>query len=117
MNSWPNKKSKLLWKLQDRVDSSKLDEHRQVITNELIDEYNENALKVLINISHTKMNIDAQCLDQKSLSIRVWSLLMRMMSIYFYSKLQRYSKVRGSRYGKVPCWLQKAWQRPMTGCI
>ena len=74
MNSWPNKKSKLLWKLQDRVDSSKLDEHRQVITNELIDEYNENALKVLINISHTKMNIDAQCLDQKSLSIRVWSL-------------------------------------------
>jgi hypothetical protein len=37
----------LLWKLQDRVDSSKLAEHRKVITNELIDEYNEKALEVL----------------------------------------------------------------------
>lgn len=46
-NNWPNKKSKLLWKLQDAVDSSKLLEHRQVITNDLIDEYNQVALRVL----------------------------------------------------------------------
>jgi hypothetical protein len=36
----------LLWKLQDRVDSSKLDDPRKGLTNELIDEYNEKALEV-----------------------------------------------------------------------
>ncbi|EFX82868.1 hypothetical protein DAPPUDRAFT_48914 [Daphnia pulex] len=46
-NHWPNRKSKLLWKLQDRVDGSLLDEPRKSITNELIDEYNGKALEAL----------------------------------------------------------------------
>lgn len=49
MDYWPvGKNSRLLWMLQDPVDSNKLSEHRQMITNELIDGYNEVALQVFI---------------------------------------------------------------------
>ncbi|KAK4010994.1 N-acetylneuraminate 9-O-acetyltransferase [Daphnia magna] len=53
-NNWPNRNSKLLWKLQDPVDSSKLSEQRQVISNDLIDEYNEIALRVF---QHSRFQI------------------------------------------------------------
>jgi hypothetical protein len=46
-NSWPKNRTRFLWKLQEDVEVEKLSESRRMITNELIDSYNEIALQVV----------------------------------------------------------------------
>ena len=76
MDYWPLiKNTRLLWKLQDPVDSNKLSGHRQMITNELIDDYNQVALQV-------PMNFDISCISC------VWSFWW-MMSFSIIKVLQR----------------------------
>lgn len=46
ISAWPNNSSKLLWKPQDPVDGERLSASRRMITNDLIDSYNQVATQV-----------------------------------------------------------------------